>query len=361
MRNILFFILSIISFFSCKEVYDPELEFQPKVLVVDGLITDEIKEHKIRLSRAVRFDTFATIPEQGALVYIKDNNGNIYNFTENLYGNYFSDSTVFRPKTGDKYTLFINTKDGKAYASEEQELLPRLTLDNVSSKAREVPYYLTIDNKLKVYNINGAEFVATQTINLPQEKYSRFSSTLLVEFTSLTEGVISYCWEKYDASVYPLLSEIQNSNPGVFQHKLGFFPLNVYFYGIYEFTRVDGRPPREIKTYNYLYHYFVSIKQYHQNKNIYDIYKLVNQQLKADEKIFDPVNLQITGNIKCTSHPTEEVFGLFDVSSVSISTFMIDSSPMEGVFELFSKKPIDFDTIPKDGFIPYVPPSTWVY
>ena len=360
MKKYIYLILLIINFVSCKEVYDPEIYSQPSVLVVDGLITDELKEHKIRLSRTVRFDSLAQIPETGASVYVENNKGEKFGFTEKISGNYYSDITLFHPATGDKYKLFITTKDGKTYTSDEQELLPEINLKNISNKAGEVPYYLTVDNKAKKYNINGSDFTATQTINSPQETYCRFSNTMLVEFTSITEGVLSYCWRQYDASVYPIISEIENSNAGEFQHKLGFMPLNVYFFGIYHFSRVEGRPPREIFTYNYLYHYFVTIKQYQMNKSTFDIYKLINKQLKAEDKIFDPVNLQIGGNIKCTSDPKEPVYGLFDVSSVTISTFMVDSYSNNGAYYLTPLKPIDFDTIPKTGFVPYVAPVTWI-
>lgn len=360
MRRAIYLIFPILYFVSCKEVYDPELVSQRPLLVVDGLITDEFKPHKIRLSRTVRFDSLTQIPETGATVYVQNQKGETFMFKEKSSGNYYSDTSKFRPITGDKYTLFINTKDGKTYTSNEQELLPKSSLKHISNKAGEVSYYLTVENKVKKYNINGADFTATQSINSQQETYCRFSNTMLVEFTSITEGVLSYCWRQYEASVYPIISEIQNSNAGEFQHKLGFMPLNVYFFGIYHFSRIEGRPPREIFTYNYLYHYFVTIKQYHMNKNIFDIYKLINKQLKAEDKIFDPVNLQIGGNIKCTSDPKEPVYGLFDVSSVSINTFMIDSYSNNGVYNLTPLKPIDFDTIPKTGFVPDVAPVTWI-
>lgn len=360
MRKYIYITILLLPLFSCKKVYDPELSAQPEILVVDGLITNEHKEHKIKLSRSVRFDTLTQITETGATVFIKNNKEEIFYFHEKRPGLYCSDSSGFRSQIGNRYTLFINTRDGKTYSSQEQELLPVVYLEQITNKAHEIPYFLTIDNKLKKFNIRGAEFYANQSISSPEEKYCRFSNVLLVEFTSITEGVLSYCWKKYDANVYPLLSDVRDSNPGEIQHKLGFLPLNVYFYGIYHFSRMVGRPPKEVKTFNYLYHYFVTIKQYHMNENIFDIYTMINKQLKADDKIFDPVNLNIRGNIRCTSNPDEPVFGIFDVSSVSLNTFMIDNYADDNIFNLTPIRPADFDTIPETGFVPNNPPKTWI-
>ncbi|NJO70325.1 MAG: DUF4249 domain-containing protein [Bacteroidetes bacterium] len=343
-------------------MYDPELSTQPAILVIDGLITDEVKEHRIHLSRAVKFDTVSSIQEPGANVYVQDNEGRKYVFSEKKAGFYYSDATDFKPETGNKYTLFITTRDGKSYQSDAQELLPKESFNEVSNKAQIVPYYLYSDDVVKKYVATGAEFSVTQQVDAKQDRYYRYTNTLLVEYISNTEGFVSYCWLKYNSEVYPILSELTNTTPGMVGQKLGFLPLDNTFYRIVDVKRMTSdKPPREVMTYNDLYHFFVNIKQFNLNKNIYSTYKSMNQQLKANQKIFDPVNLQIKGNMKCLSNPEELVLGIFDVSSVSINTYLVDSYPVNGYYLLTKIAPVDFDTITSIGSNPVVQPRTWIY
>jgi hypothetical protein len=50
----------------------------------------------------------------------------------------------------------------------------------------------------------------------------------------------------------------------------------------------------------------------------------MDEQLKSEGKLFDPIAVQIVGNIKCTSNPGNKVFGFFEASSLTSSAFSID-------------------------------------
>jgi hypothetical protein len=90
-------IIAITSLSSCEEVINIAVEQAPSQLVIDGLVTDEDTIHVVRLSLSGGFD--GTVPAEvtNAIIEVKDDLGNIYNYTHNpegydsLEGYYYSD------------------------------------------------------------------------------------------------------------------------------------------------------------------------------------------------------------------------------------------------------------------------------
>lgn len=100
MRYIRIIILSIIgvtSLSSCEEVINIEVEQAPSQLVIDGLVTDEDTIHVVHISLSGGFDGTVPVEVTGAVVEVRDNLGNVYNYTHNpegydsLEGYYYSD------------------------------------------------------------------------------------------------------------------------------------------------------------------------------------------------------------------------------------------------------------------------------
>ena len=101
---------------SCIESFEPESEVFEDTLVIEGTITDEIKQQQIILSRAFRLEEFVPVPEQNARVLITDDASNEYLFQEVAPGVYASD-TSFGVQSGRNYQLKVTTNDGRQYAS----------------------------------------------------------------------------------------------------------------------------------------------------------------------------------------------------------------------------------------------------
>ena len=107
---------------SCYKPYNANIDANKKILVVDGLITNENTSYQIRLSYALPFDSSGTgLPANASSVSITDDEGNYYAFNEMGNGYYMSDSFQFRGKPGSTYTLHINTVDGERYESDPQK------------------------------------------------------------------------------------------------------------------------------------------------------------------------------------------------------------------------------------------------
>ena len=366
MRKTILYIIFTLSLntFCCKEVYNPEISTTQKILVVDGFITNEAKVFTIRLSTAVRFDSTGYIPETGANVYITDNLGNRFDLTDHGAGNYMSDSTSFIPQIGLKYTLNIETKNKKEYKSSEQEMLPKGTLSEVSNKAQIKPFYLTVDGDLRSVNVTGAEFLVSLNLSTEKNPYFRFSNTVFLEFisrTSLRMDYPYYCWKRYNPNEYFNINDNAYSNSGQFEHDLGFFPVDTFFYSIVkERVNLNGTPPKFYYIYKDVYQYITSFKQYHLNKDVYQYYQLLNKLLEAKQRILDPVAFQISGNITCLTDPNEQVFGMFEASSTNTNTYVIDRNLTSSSYQI---RPIslDLDRISDSGISDSIPPSFWVY
>lgn len=357
MYKYLVFILSgIIILNSCTEIYEPELKNAPRVLVIEGLITNENKEQTILLSKAIPFDTLAYIPETGANVYVTDENGNQFVFNESLPGTYKSDLS-FVPQYGIKYYLTVQANN-KIYQSSAQEFLLQSTPPIYTNTYKTIEIYKKDGIKTLLINVEGGEFIASIN-NREGRNYYRFSSSILTEFTSITdnENIWKYCWKKYNPNQYFSINNSAN-----LQHDLGFFPLDTSFYGVVKGVFLPPGPgnPKPIITERYLKGFYLSIKQYHINENTYKFYESLNKQLEAEQRFFDPISAQIIGNIRCISDTTEKVFGIFEAASVNISSFQINHFREDNYFQLKAIAPVDMDSIPDSGENPYVPPSFWL-
>jgi hypothetical protein len=97
-------------FLSCEEKIDWSLDTNvPKVIVVEGLLTDERKAHEVRISEPMADPNSTPQPVSGALVVISETGqvvNRAYRLREVQPGQYLTDSMV-RAVYGRLYTLHI--------------------------------------------------------------------------------------------------------------------------------------------------------------------------------------------------------------------------------------------------------------
>ena len=102
--------------FACVEPFDLKTEDFESVLVVDAMITDELKLHEIKITRTYRLEEDGPSPEKGATVEILDDTGTLFIFAENELGVYVA-SEIFATTPGKSYQLKITTVNGREYSS----------------------------------------------------------------------------------------------------------------------------------------------------------------------------------------------------------------------------------------------------
>ncbi|WP_262420361.1 DUF4249 domain-containing protein [Flagellimonas meishanensis] len=102
----------------CIEPFEATFIDFESVLVVDATLTNEIKQQQIILTRTYELEADGPIGESGALLQVVAGNGVSFDFIESENGNYFSE-LPFAAQPNTQYTLFITTRDGSVYQSEE--------------------------------------------------------------------------------------------------------------------------------------------------------------------------------------------------------------------------------------------------
>jgi hypothetical protein len=71
--------------------------------------------------------------------------------------------------------------------------------------------------------------------------------------------------------------------------------------------------------------WIIIVDQFGTSKGSYEFHEKINSQFGADGALFDPIQTQIYGNIKCKTDPTKTVYGYFDLNSYRQSRYFMKS------------------------------------
>lgn len=119
------FVVLIVGFgvlWGCIDPFAFETETFQDALVIEASLTNEMKRHQVKLSRAVRFEDSISAPERNAQVRILDDMENTFEFREVEAGRYAA-SSEFAAQKGRAYTLVIQTADGTVYRSNPEQIV----------------------------------------------------------------------------------------------------------------------------------------------------------------------------------------------------------------------------------------------
>jgi Domain of unknown function (DUF4249) len=334
--TILILILIIGLLTSCYKVYDPEINTGKKVLVVNGMITNKAVTYNILLTYAESFNSGGTgLPVSAANVYITDDLDNSYTFHERKIGNYISDSLQFTGHPGRTYWLHVVTPDGEEYKSDPQRLFPEASPDSVYAEFdNKVILERTTGLKVNTHGANMLTDIRNQTDTLPR---FRFTSDLVTQYFYLICPVggtcISfYCWKTDNANPNLNLTggKYSEGSASIRNYAVCFLDDNLYCYALSYGLRYSEENSSEIivsgKDYKsfMVNHRILYLKQYTLNNEGYLYYKSLDDQMQSEGKLFDPIAVQLNGNIKCITDPEKKAIGFFEASSVSYSAYMVD-------------------------------------
>lgn len=136
MKNIIF-LISILALFitSCEDVVNLDLPDGEVQLVVDGSITNQPGEKRVRLTTSSNyFDNKETPKVTGALVLLYDQTGVVDTLTEKEAGIY---TTNYIGKVGSTYHIYIRTKEGEEYESQPEILQSVPEIDSIYYEYKE--------------------------------------------------------------------------------------------------------------------------------------------------------------------------------------------------------------------------------
>lgn len=130
-RNLLLVIALSTLVFSCIEEYTPEITEEADLLVVQGSLIKGEEVQVVDISRTSPYGEPEERPVQGCRVYVSDENGNQFDFTETDEGLYTSEIAQSYLKYNARYKLHIETSDNKKYESEYETILESSPVDSV--------------------------------------------------------------------------------------------------------------------------------------------------------------------------------------------------------------------------------------
>lgn len=321
---------------SCYEPYDADIHTDKKVLVVEGLITDEPDIYHIRLTLATPYDTETDpVPVSAATVSVTDYLGHSYAFSEQGNGEYLSEKDEFTGIPGHTYILHITLSDGSVYESDPQFLLPEVHPDSVYAA---FDYQVRVDpTSGKQITVQGATVFTDIAIMPDTITHFRFTSERVTQYFYIYCQVMVKCWsffcwntDQADPEINLTGTDYSLNVPSVRKHAVCFVDDDVEYFGpVYELlVREPFLPDTALLTKQFqtfgIHNRIVYINQYSLNNESYAYYKAIGDQLETEGKLFDPIAVQLVGNIHCITDPDKQAFGFFEASSVSRHAYKID-------------------------------------
>lgn len=294
----------------CTEPFEIETVDYESVLVVEGTITDEVKQQVVKLSRTSTLENPGILIENNANVTVMASNGESYNFSQNGdTGDYLSDQ-AFSASQNVQYTLHISTQDGRSYTSSAVTMPAAVAMDDV--------YAERIEDLSQ--NKDGIQVLVNTEDPTGNAKYFRYEYEETYKITAPHPS--------------PFISEIINYNPNTGTYDVVLTPREPeeicysteYSTGINQTATTELNENRVFRfPVKYLSkldpkiqtRYSILVKQYVQSVEAYTFYKIVKELGSVESLLSQSQPGYVAGNIASDVDPDEKVLGFFEVSSMT--------------------------------------------
>ncbi|MBO2545175.1 DUF4249 domain-containing protein [Salegentibacter sp. BDJ18] len=283
---------------SCVEEIPLNSENFEDAIVIEALVTNELKKHEIKLSQAFKIDSTRPNPLSGASIQVTGNRD--YMFEEVEPGRYFSiDSFAARP--GIEYELNIRV-NGKEFKSDPTQLTGNSNIGEL--EANRINYLgedgvaITLNNKSSPGGTNYYRYQYVETFKF-NSNYFKHKDLILVDGlpVEVPKQKEEYtCYQTNNSQEIILANTNSLAEDRVSDLLIKF---------------IDSEDPSLSNRYSLL------VKQYVISRKAYNYYKIL-EELSESNNIFSQSQPRFfDGNIQSTNNPDENVIGFFDVSSVN--------------------------------------------
>ena len=327
MEKILNYILTIflLSLLGCQDYYVPELDLMPNALVVEGMITDIKSPVFVKLSRTIPFtDRTYFKGETNATVTLKSNIGDQVQLFETSPGKYQSkDSISGKPGVG--YYLDITTFDNETYFSDIEIMMDPIQISEVQltdSSNREIAFNYYGEPIVK--NYPGIYFSVKPSTPLNPDVGFLYNWKSLINYMVITGRLPNqnfyYCWKQMNSrTLY-----VYDYNDKETLNKLLLDDIHFVSYYNISPNNLDSTDFKEEISGSYSTGFYYQIEQFTITQNGTKFWKSLKKQSEAGGKLFDPLEEEITTNIKCISNPDLKCFGFFNTASYSKRILRVD-------------------------------------
>jgi len=355
---------------SCINPIETAIDTEANILIVEGAITSGRGPHKIRLSQSARYGNNvlegSVLPVTNASVIIRDSDGNNFWLTEEEFRfvafrppawpnadgqetyltGVYATTNDFSAVAGKTYTLLITTREGIEYISLPEKVIPATDILGLSAEFSKVPIG---SNEYKT----GVDVYATFQDPLEEQNFYMWKNSGTYKITAFPalhviiplEGpaipdpkdCCRNCWVNESSAARSLLILSDNNING---NKTTIFAA---------FIQDDS--------VRFTDKYLVRIELHTLNREAFQYFSLLKNQLSINGDIFDPPPATLRGNMINMTNPDENVLGYFRVSAVSIDSMfltrnmLLEPNPMLR----FNNDCLEY----RYGFATTVEPSYW--
>jgi Domain of unknown function (DUF4249) len=308
MKKLLFLIIPIILCIKCTEPYALQTNNFEDVIVIEATLTNEFKQHEIKISKSFKLEENNPKFESGAIVYIKDNLGNQYNFSQTA--NAYKSDIAFQAISNRSYQLFVTTQAGKSYTSRPE------TLTTVSPLQELVPEVI-VKEGVKGVQLVAKSFDPTKTSKYYRYEYEETYKVIAPRWINLKANAVRFT---NSTSFIPGFIELI---PRTEEAKVCYSTKNstdIILTGTADLSEDKvSFPVRFISNLNYIImnRYSILVKQYVENLTSYSYYQTL-KKISNSENLLSPNQPGfIPSNIISNTNNNEKVIGFFSVSSFS--------------------------------------------
>jgi len=273
-------------------------------IVIESVITNELKFQELQLSRTYRFEESEPEKEVNAEVEVIDDLNNRYHFSEIEPGKYISD-VAFSAEADRAYQLLIKTNEGKTYASKPTKLTSVSKID-------------------KLYASKETSSLGEETIKIFVDSFDPNATSHYYRYQyEETYKIIPPFWSNDELIIVNPKQQF-TTKPRVNKNKICYKTVSsntiiqTQTNGFTE-DRVSKFPIRILSRDNFIisYRYSILLKQYVQSLEAYTFYKVLNEQSNSGGLLSQTQPGSINSNVYSIEHVDEIVLGFFEVSSVS--------------------------------------------
>ncbi len=316
----LLIVASLVLMASCREQIELETENFESILVVEGTITNELKQQEIKLSRTIPLEEGEIAVEDNATVKVIENGTNEYTFSLNNSGVYVSD-VEFQAQENLTYKLEILTSDGKVYESFDTHLTPSSNIDNLyaelSSDGETVDVLIDSGDDNGIAKYFRYEYEETYKIIAP--RHYQYDATI-INFSPDGDGPFGqemmYDVEITEREQEERICYSSKKSNGILISSTTDLDDNVVSRHIIRSIPINDPVIRE--------RYSILVEQYTQSIQSHTFYKIINDLGSLSSLLSESQPGFVAGNIVPVTNSDEKAIGYFEVSSFTSQRIYFD-------------------------------------
>lgn len=293
---------------SCVEEFVPEnTPSENQLLVVDALVTNEVKKQQVRLWKTANIGPeVEPVPETGAQVQIVENESNTFVLNEISPGVYESER-AWGVQSKQTYRLHITRSNGRSYLSDNVTAPPSSIIEGVQAVVAND------DQGERGMAILVSSNDPSQNSKFYRYEYTEAYKIIAPEWSPFEFDVINREYPNYEVGI-----KLNENNEEICYGSGRSKDILQFSTSSLTEDRVVDYPVRFIpqSSYTISHRYTIEVSQYVQTPDAYTF----SEQLKEQEggqsllSTVQPGFLQ--GNVQSETDKNERVVGYFDVSTV---------------------------------------------